>query len=643
MAEKEIGNSMKLNEAMYYFKLKHDIQNDSELKLAKLEVEHLLGTEVTSLQNMADVLCRPPLQFFLGKPGVRIQDYMTRLPYCGRKQGFYAKHSMVDVTPLLERLAYFREFFVLTKHTEDRAPNVLKKIFPSLDWKETIRGIITDDTVRFYDLRPYVDLFTLHAEEKLLFLRFVPIHVFYECSDFVIRLGRDPDNVARMFDQAVAHLKSGGIHRPYSPSSTRRYKWIEDFIDDRRAPNNYLTHSFFGLKGRFFSRMIHAVINGLGIKEGDILLDCFCGVGTLPIEASLLGITSIGVDINPFFTLVSKIKVDSMFLDLKELRREISRLVNYLNRRARNELLASKSHAEGPPLTEYIPTEVSEVSIDFPPQLKRGVREKNQRILEEILAAIAKIAKEGEVQDFCKIPLTYYMRSMLKKYSERKIFDLYEKQLWKMYFGLHFLHLLRTRLYPIRIATSNIENGDARDLKLQEKPIDAIVTSPPYLTAIDYVKNDIFALYSLGLTNDHLKIDRDTIGSVREIDPKLHLDIKNEGESFVGLTDEVQDLLREMLRFRKKKAATLLKYFVDMQKAFDSMYNVLKKTGYLVLIIGKRQKIKIGKDEVVIEVAEIMKDMAEKSGFEYKNIIDIDLYKTSWGAFHVESLIFFQK
>ena len=634
---------MKPNKAMYYFKLKHDIQNDSELRLAKLEVESLLGTKVNSLQNMADVLSEPPLRFFLDKPGVRIQDYMTRLTYCGKKQGFFTRHSIIDVTPLLERLAYFREFFVLVEDTADKTQSVIQRIFPSLYEEEVIKNIITDDIVRLYDLQPYMQLFTFRAENNLFLLRFVPIHVFYECSDFVIRLGRDPDNVARMFDQALAHLKGGGIYRPYCPSSTRKYKWIEDFIDDRRAPNNYLTHSFFGLKGRFFPRMIHAVINGLGIKREDVLLDCFCGVGTLPVEASLLGISSIGVDINPFFTLVSKVKIESMFFDLEDLRQKILCLLNYINGRVRNNVLASENQINYRPLTKYIPAQTPKISINLPPRLKRGVQEKNLQVIKEILTSITKVIKETEVQDFCKIPLAYYMKSMLKKYSQRKIFEVYEKQLWKMYFSLYFLHLLQRKVYPIRIAKSHIQKGDVRDLKLQEGSVDAMITSPPYLTAIDYVGNDMFSLYVLNLTNNHLEIDRDTIGSTREIEPQLHLDIKNKSQSFVRLTKKVQDLLKEMVRFREKKASALFKYFVDMQKAFDSMHYVLKKNGYLVLIIGKKQEINLGKKTLVIEVAEIIKELGENSGLKYKNIIDIDLYKTSWGAFHVESLIFFQK
>ena len=45
--------------AHYYFKLKHDIQNDSELALAKLEVERLMGKHAREIINFVEEVILP--------------------------------------------------------------------------------------------------------------------------------------------------------------------------------------------------------------------------------------------------------------------------------------------------------------------------------------------------------------------------------------------------------------------------------------------------------------------------------------------------------------------------------------------------------------------------------------------------------
>ncbi|MEM3488057.1 MAG: hypothetical protein QXO75_00100 [Nitrososphaerota archaeon] len=76
-----------------YFKLKHNIQNNSELPLAKKEVEGLLrASKVIEIKNFVDVLAEPPLRYFLNKSGFRVQDVMTRMVFPGELQGFSLKY-----------------------------------------------------------------------------------------------------------------------------------------------------------------------------------------------------------------------------------------------------------------------------------------------------------------------------------------------------------------------------------------------------------------------------------------------------------------------------------------------------------------------------------------------------------------------
>src|SRR6476646_8363433 len=82
----------------------------------------------------------------------------------------------------------------------------------------------------------------------------------------------------------------------------------------------YATHGLFPYRGKFHPQMIKALINLIGIKEDEVLLDPMMGSGTTNIEASIMGIDSIGVDISPFCVLMVNSKINGLLLDPEPLK-----------------------------------------------------------------------------------------------------------------------------------------------------------------------------------------------------------------------------------------------------------------------------------------------------------------------------------
>lgn len=60
-------------------------------------------------------------------------------------------------------------------------------------------------------------------------------------------------------------------------------------------------------------------MNVIGLKKNDIVLDPMMGSGTTNIEASLIGLKSIGIDANPFCKLIAQTKVDALDIDFEEI------------------------------------------------------------------------------------------------------------------------------------------------------------------------------------------------------------------------------------------------------------------------------------------------------------------------------------
>jgi tRNA G10 N-methylase Trm11 len=598
-----------------YFKLKHNIQNNSELPLAKREIEGMLPTKVKEIKNFVDVLSKPPLVYFLDKEGWRIQDIMTRMIYPGEIQGFFAEVPIMEVKELVERLSYFREFFVLLESSDEI--EYIRNIYQKINWPQ----IEFETRVKRYKVTPFLQIFTLKNRENIVLLRFIPLHTIYEASDFILELSLNEKHVNRMFEESLFHFQDN-FYEPYLAESVRLFKGISDFIDSRRAPQQYLTHYFFGIRAKFFPRMIRAIINAIKLKEGDLVLDPMTGCGTLNVEASLLGINSIGIDINPLFVLISNVKVESMRYPIDELRKEISALLSNIK-------LA---------ITGLNPVKPSEINL--PVRISKNIGEKNKRVVGIIKRCIEN--SDERFKDFFKLPLAYYTRTMLRKYSPEKTYQKYGDLLWKMFFALVYLQRFIKEIYPLKIAEAKIFTEDVRLLSRSDKfknalkyfgreKVDAIITSPPYGTAIDYVLDHAHAMHVLDELEgrkDYTDIDANTIGSPRY------------GESNLGRIKDLPDFVQsEIKKIPKDKKPSYIKYFLDIEKAFNEMYEVLEPGGYLVLIIGKEQPMQNG----VVQLGKIMESLGSKK-FSIESVLDIDLQKSSViGNIPTEHIIFFKK
>jgi len=92
-----------------------------------------------------------------------------------------------------------------------------------------------------------------------------------------------------------------------------------------RSVNQYLTHWIYPYKGKFHPQMIRALLNIVGLKEGDTILDPFSGSGTTALESQLLGINFVGIDISPLCVIQGRVKTESIYVidEMEKLKNKI--------------------------------------------------------------------------------------------------------------------------------------------------------------------------------------------------------------------------------------------------------------------------------------------------------------------------------
>lgn len=323
-----------------------------------------------------------------------------------------------------------------------------------------------------------------------------------------------------------------------------------------RSVNQYLTHWIYPYKGKFHPQMIRALLNIIGLKQGDTVLDPFIGSGTTAIEAQLLGINCIGIDISPLCVLQSKVKTESIDVlpQIIEWKEEITKRIR-----------PSLFNLEGKTIDDTISLIPDERVKNFYKMAK--------------LVAISDNARRG-----------------------REFFNAFLKNLEMMIYSVSDYEEIVKKL-NLKLGKIDIKTGDARTLPLENESVDGIVTSPPYSIALDYVSNDAHALKELGYNLSEI---REKFIGVRGKD-RARIDLYNE---------DMKKSLEEMFRVLKsKKYAVIIignatymgkeiktveftidyaekigfKLVKNIDKIIFGLYNVMQKEN--ILIFQKKEGI----------------------------------------------------
>lgn len=258
-----------------------------------------------------------------------------------------------------------------------------------------------------------------------------------------------------------------------------------------RSVNQYLTHWIYPYRGKFHPQMVRALMNILDVKSGSLVCEPYLGSGTAAVEASLLGANFVGVDLSPLCVMLARVKTQSVFA-VDKIRK---RVTSVLSR--------------------------SDVDLD------------DKVFLTDDDPAVA---------DFMRIARMVTLSDVARRKREASTYI--RKNLTAMLESVE-AHARALDRYGIRPGSVDVSVGDCRDLGasgIMSDSVDAIVTSPPYSIALDYVKNDEHALDALGVDTKEL---RGIMTGVRGKGPVEKLGLYN---------DDMKAMFREVARVLKPKA-----------------------------------------------------------------------------------------
>ncbi|MEW6674703.1 MAG: DNA methyltransferase [Nitrospirota bacterium] len=329
------------------------------------------------------------------------------------------------------------------------------------------------------------------------------------------------DNVQFIYELALAQLElqSFGVHFEVT-NGLREFKLLEAKDEEKirkrlayfkfvkgkptdyfqviqknrtRSVNQYLTHWIYPYKGKFHPQMIRALLNIIGIEEGGTVLDPFIGSGTTAVEAQLLGINCIGIDVSPLCVLQGMVKTESV-----DVLRQILEWKEEITKRIKPSLF----NLEGKTFDDALNLIPNEKVKNFYKMAK--------------LVAISDNARRG-----------------------REFSNAFLKNLELMISSVtDYVQIVKE--IDLNLGKVDIKIGDSRSLPLSNESIDGIVTSPPYSIALDYVSNDAHALKEMGYN----------LSEIRE----EFVGVRGKGQTRIDLYNEdMKKSLREMFRVLKPK------------------------------------------------------------------------------------------
>ncbi len=173
---------------------------------------------------------------------------------------------------------------------------------------------------------------------ELLGKNVTPSNISYLIQYGRIRKIGNNGNVQISKKELIEYYESYNGHREVSWKDQlgKDLNWALSFDQFKEAETTKHVHRLHPYKGKFIPQLVEYFLDShtdsfkkeVYFHKDDIVLDPFCGSGTMLVQASELGMHAVGIDVSAFNALISNCKVTRF--DLADVQKEISRITHSL-------------------------------------------------------------------------------------------------------------------------------------------------------------------------------------------------------------------------------------------------------------------------------------------------------------------------
>jgi DNA modification methylase len=330
------------------------------------------------------------------------------------------------------------------------------------------------------------------------------------------------------------------------------------------------------------------------LSQDSVVLDPMSGSGTVLRQAAVAGHSAIGFDLDPLAVLMSRVSVRALSdTDVGKACDAVLQIAKALDP-AHLRLAWIDDDPETKAFIEYWfgESQILELrrlafvlynSTDAPGRALRPA------VMDALRIALSRIIVTKEQCASLARDTSHSRPHRVSTSSRYSVFDGFERSVTQ----------LRSRLlHSPPTGRAKVSLGDARKIRLSSGSVDAVITSPPYLNAIDYMRGHRLALVWLGFQLSELRsIRSNSIGAERAPDASCS------GQT--SILRSLGDITALPMRYRR----IIDRYIQDVQAMMKEVVRVLKPGGVATFVIGNSCLC-----GVFIRNSEVLKRSARQAG-----------------------------
>lgn len=381
------------------------------------------------------------------------------------------------------------------------------------------------------------------------------------------------------------------------PVGPRRVN-VRSIMADRVSSKTYCTHGFDRYPAKMVPHLARYAIERVS-AEGDSVFDPFCGCGTTLVESRVTNRAAYGIDINPLAVLLARVKSS---LTCPE---KLGSAIEEVCERAAN---SGQRDVRAPDWLSYW---YSPLTLTKLLTLRSAIRRARVQELRRyrgalfaVLAIVARLCSRADPRS----PKPFISKRARESRCGRH-FDAYRCYLEvgeELCRSLEeFRELVGKNPPAVRVRRKDATTGGRR--WFENRRFDALVTSPPYLSAQDYYRASKLELSVLGIldTAAYRDLGSKMIGSDRG-----HL---RKGSNYSGSVEGIGSWWLARIRNRDARSGRVVaRYFNQMDACLRECHMVLRRGAKCCLIVGD-STIR----GIQIPVHKIVAELAQAAGFKH--------------------------
>ncbi|NOQ22243.1 MAG: DNA methyltransferase [Candidatus Aegiribacteria sp.] len=398
-------------------------------------------------------------------------------------------------------------------------------------------------------------------------------------------------------------------------------------------PKDRAIHEWYRFVLSYPPHLVRDYIRDFELDEQSVILDPFCGTGTTLVEARMNHIRAIGLEANPFPQFASAVKTDWSVspTELKSFAEQVSEST----------------------CTELANHGIDDWQLAFKPTVKlRSLDQYAMRALIKNSISPLPLHKTLVLLD----QINKYKLVQVHKYGILALGNALIKTIGNLRFGPEVgvgkikidVPVVATWKHEIDRMVSDLESlygnsypnvdvflADARKQThvIEEKSIDAVITSPPYPNEKDYTRTTRLESVVLGFIKNmsDLRSFKKTLlrSNTRGVyktdsDDKWVSDIK-EIQLLASTIEQRRIELGKTSGFEKMYARVTKQYFGGMARHLSELTRILRPGAKLAYVVGDQASYL----RVMIRTGQILADIADRQGYQVERI---DLFRTRFAT-----------